>query len=872
MDAGSNGSNGSNGNSTTPQLPSNSTLDKIDHLVPSAYRLSIYDVRFAPDWNFRGTVAIDGQVTRPISEICLHAVGIRVSRVELSGDSGDAINLSGAATVSDGLLRIRLADQLAPGNVTLTIGYQASIGDSMSGFYRARYRSPPPTPNAIRDGDDSVVLSTHFEPCYARETFPCFDQPHLKATFDIDVEAPDGLTVLSNMPARDEVRLDGVKSGLKRVTFERTPVMSTYLLVWAMADLEYIEGSTRETHRGSRVPVRVYTPPGLARYADFALDCASRVIDLYRDLFSIDYPVSKSDHLIVPEFVSGAMENWGLITYKPTKILFDPATSNNRVRSKAAYVVAHELAHQWFGNLVTMYSWTELWLNEGFATWAGYTAVDHLYPEMDIWSQYVAEIMDDVMKLDSLPTTHAIVAEVEDENAALQMFDQISYFKAGSVLRMLSDHIGPDAFFRGLTDYLNRHAYRNATSEDLWDALSLVSGVDVSKLMDTWIHTPSFPIVCLDPHDRSRVVQRSILPAGEDDAPSVWDVPVKLLTDQGKGLAVNTAHVGYFCIDYDVASLSKAISGPTGATSTDIVGIICDLGTLALNSSKPTSDLLEFIWALKGSDDGSVWLAISRSLFFIRSIFADDDAIQKDLKIFTAHLIHDVRSKLVWGKKEMGYTEAELFKTIIGLGFVADDETIVKETRSSFDRWAAGDASSIVPSLRGAVLSSCVSTGTAEDFEAVQKAFEADPSLDGQEIILSAMGSVGDAGLAIRVLDYAFASDRNVSLQHVPLLGIVMGQNIRCRGIQWDYVKRNWSSFKDRLGRNSTCRDWWIEEALRHFSDIHLADEAEAFFDVHFGASTKKQVEYIRASIVRNAAYKEFAREDVSRWLKSRQY
>ncbi|KAJ9156607.1 Aminopeptidase [Pleurostoma richardsiae] len=253
------------------------------------------------------------------------------------------------------------------------------------------------------------------------------------------------------MPVKSTAEL---ADGLKKVHFERTPVMSTYLLTWAVGELEYVEALTERHHGGIRIPVRVYTPLGLSKYGTLALECARRVLDLFQQLFKIDYPIPKSDHLVVPEFVSGAMEGWGLITYKPTKILFDPQTSNNRVMSKAVYVVAHELAHQWFGNLVTMNSWSELWLNEGFATWAGYLAVDSLFPEWNIWGQYVAEIMDDVLKVDSLPTTHAIETRVQDENDALQMFDQISYFKASSIIRTLAMQIGQDIFLEGLVGYL----------------------------------------------------------------------------------------------------------------------------------------------------------------------------------------------------------------------------------------------------------------------------------------------------------------------------------------------------------------------------------------------------------------------------------
>lgn len=476
------------------------------------------------------------------------------------------------------------------------------------------------------------------------------------------------------------------------------------------------------------------------------------------------------------------------------------------------------------------------------------------------------------MKLDSLPTTHPIVNKVDDANAALQMFDQISYFKASSVIRMLADHIGQDAFLSGLTNYLNKHAYKNATSEDLWEALGLVSGVNVSQLMDSWVHIPSFPIARLANEGESRIIlQKSILANDAQTASSSWDIPVKLLTGQtAESVSLNAGHVGYLCVDYDAAALSAAINASsTDVSPTDIVGVICDLGTMALNATKPTSHLLDFIWAIRGSRDGFVWLAISRSLTLIRSIFSDDEAILQDLKSFTALLVHDVRDQLTWGNDEaqLGYTEAELCKVLIALGFDTGDASVIREARARFDRWAAGDASALHPSLRGVILASCISNGTPADFDAVKRAFETDPSLDGQEIFLSALGAVRDPAMATALLDYAFAGEDSVPLQHIPLLGSVMGANIRARELQWQYAKDNWARVRARLDRNSTCRDWWIEESFRHLSDPALADDIEAWFRDRSDADTRKQVDYIRASIRRNAAYKQFARDDVAAWL-----
>lgn len=512
-------------------------------------------------------------------------------------------------------LSLSFPEEIAAGaRSVLEIKYSGVMNNVMAGFYRSRYKPVVPAVASVpRDDEYHYMFSTQFESCDARRAIPCFDEPNLKATFDFAIEIPHDQTALSNMPEKD-VREN--KQGRKIVSFERTPVMSTYLLSWAFGDFEYIEAFTKRKYDGKSLPARVYTTRGLKEQGRFGLENAHQIIDYFSEIFKIDYPLPKADLLAVHEFSHGAMENWGLVTYRTTAILFDETTSDPRYKSRVAYVVAHELAHQWFGNLVTMDWWSELWLNEGFATWVGWYAVAHFYPQWDIWAQFVTEATQQAFQLDALRASHPIEVPVKDALEINQIFDAISYLKGSSVIRMLSGHLGVEVFLNGVSDYLKAHAYGNATTNDLWAALSKASGKDVDTFMDTWIRKIGFPVVTVaEEPGQIGLRQTRFLSTGDvkhEEDETLWWIPLYLKQTKTSGASMealtskeetvrnvdeifyklNADLNGFYRTNYPPERLVTLGKARDKLSTQDRIGLVGDAAALALSGEGTTAGLL----------------------------------------------------------------------------------------------------------------------------------------------------------------------------------------------------------------------------------------------------------------------------------------
>jgi aminopeptidase 2 len=431
---------------------------------------------------------------------------------------------------------------------------------------------------------------------------------------------PENLTALSNM---DVISESNTEKGLKKVKFGTTPLMSTYLLAFVIGPFEYIEGFTSGEHNGRPIRSRVYALPGSVEHGKHALNVCIAALEYFAKVFGEPYPLSKMDLVAIPDFEAGAMENWGLITFRTVSLLFDEKSSSIIFKKSTAYTICHEIAHQWFGNLVTMEWWNDLWLNEGFASFVGWWAVGDIFPDWDIWTSFVNEDMPKALELDALRSSHPIQVTVNHPSEIHQIFDAISYYKGASVIRMLGSWLGEDVFLAGVRHYVKRHKLGNASTVDLWKALSEIAQVDVSQFMTLWTKRVGYPVLNIELiGDQIKVTQSRYLSTGDlkpDEDRTAWWAPLRILvpgkiesftlTEKSQSFPVsgifklNAGQTSVYRVNYPIEIIrvlaEEIKKGPQGMLTniSDRVGLVSDAANLCLSGEQTTVAFLELAQA-----------------------------------------------------------------------------------------------------------------------------------------------------------------------------------------------------------------------------------------------------------------------------------
>ena len=518
----------------------------IESFIPENYNLFL-DINRS-EKTFTGNVAITGEAID--NHISLHQKDLTINSVLLDNES-----LNFQMDDANEAFHIELPET---GVLTIFIEFSGRITDNMTGIYPSYY---------TYNGEKKEIISTQFESHFAREAFPCVDEPEAKATFDLSLkfDAEEGDTALSNMPE--------INSHLREETgvwtFETTPRMSTYLLAFGFGALH---GKTAKTKNGTEVGVFA-TVAQAENSVDFALDIAVRVIEFYEDYFQVKYPIPLSYHLALPDFSAGAMENWGLVTYREVYLLVDE-NSSAASRQQVALVVAHELAHQWFGNLVTMKWWDDLWLNESFANMMEYVSVNAIEPSWNIFEDFQTTGVPNALQRDATDGVQSVHMEVSHPDEINTLFDSaIVYAKGSRLMHMLRRWLGDEAFAKGLKAYFEKHQYNNTVGRDLWNALSEASGKDVSSFMDTWLEQPGYPVVSAEVVDDTLILSQKQFFIGEhEDKGRLWEIPLntnwnglpdtlseerieipnysQLATENNGVLRLNTANTAHYITDY----------------------------------------------------------------------------------------------------------------------------------------------------------------------------------------------------------------------------------------------------------------------------------------------------------------------------------
>ncbi|KAJ5480686.1 Aminopeptidase 2 [Penicillium diatomitis] len=868
--------------------PSGSTNVHGREVLPTNVKPVHYDLTLEPDFKtfkYNGTVTIDLQVNEDTDFISLNTNEIEIHTASVH-HKGAVIESKGDVVINHDtqVATVQLKESLSAGaDAKLTLTFTGILNDNMAGFYRSSFQE---------NGKTEYIASTQMEPTDCRRAFPCFDEPALKAKFTVTLIADKDMTCLSNMDVASETE---VQNGAKKaVKFNTSPLMSTYLVAFIVGRLKYVET------QNFRVPIRVYaTPDQDIEHGRFSLELAARTLAFYEKAFDNEFPLPKMDMVAVPDFSAGAMENWGLITYRIVDLLLDEKTSGASRKERIAETVQHELAHQWFGNLVTMDFWDGLWLNEGFATWMSWYSCNEFYPEWKVWQTYVIDNLQSALSLDSLRSSHPIEVPVKRADEVNQIFDAISYSKGSSVLRMISKYLGEDVFLQGVRAYIKKHAYGNTETGDLWSALADASGKPVESVMDIWTKNVGFPVISVTENPSSSSIhlkQNRFLRTGDvraEEDQTIYPCMLGLRTKDGVDentmltereaefkvpdldfFKVNADHSGIYRTSYSPERLTKLGQAAKKGllTTEDRAGLIADSGALASSGYQKTSGLLSLLKGLDSETEFIVWNEMLTRIGALRSSWIFEDQETKDaLKKFQRELVSAKTHELGWEFSENdGHILQQLKALLFGCAGSAGDPVVIKAAQDMFARFAAGDHSAIHPNIRGNVFSIVLKHGGAKEYDVILKRFREAPTSDEKTTALRCLGVAEDPALVQRTLAMAMGDEVRSQDIFMPLAGLrghVTGIEAR-----WTWLKENWDAIYKRLPPSLGMLGSVVQISASSFSTEAQLKEVKDFFGSKDTKGYDRAVSQSLDAIQAKVNWLQRDREDVKTWLKNNQY
>ncbi len=841
--------------------------------LPENARPENYKLTFTPDLEqakFEGDETISLRLLQPSSEIALNAVDIDFHDVTIT-NGGTTQKAKVTPEKEKEMVVLSVEKPLAAGPATVRITYSGILNDEMRGLYLGK------------DDHGRKYAASQFEATDARRAFPSFDEPDYKATFDITAVVDKGLVAISNQKTVSDTPGPGDKHSVR---FATTAKMSSYLAALVVGNFEYIEGES------DGIPIRVYSTPGKKEMGTFALDVASHVLKYYDHYFGIKYPYGKLDLIGLPDFSAGAMENTGCITFREVILLIDEKQGSIGLKKEIASVIAHEMAHQWFGDLVTMKWWDDIWLNEGFATWMSSKPIQSWKPEWNFNLDDVSETAG-TLNVDSLANTRPIHQAAETPAEIQELFDGIAYGKAAAVLRMLESYLGEETFRVGVNAYLQQHQYANATADDFWDAQAKTSKKPVDKIMPTWVKQAGVPILnvkaqCSGNSTNVTLTQRRYYyDRAKFEAPSdqLWQIPVclrgsasgkgakcELMTKKEESLSLpgcstwvltNAGATGYYRTAFPAAAVrGLATDAETKLSPAERISVENDIWASVRVGRQPVGDYLAFAQGLQPDRNRAVVEDLLGGLHFIGQYLVSDgdrDEYRNWLRQYLSPTMKDVGYEPKPGESdEQRALRSRLFDA---LGYDARDPETLEEARKIADK-ALADPASVDSEMAGGAFALAALNGDSMFYDRVMAATKSPKSPELYYTYLFTLPRFSDPKLLQRTLEFAISPDVR-SQDALQVITSVM-RNPAGRDLAWDFVRSHWDAVAKAGGPFASAA---VVGATSVFCDTGMRDQVTEFFSAHKVAAAERTYKQSVERINNCVDFKSQQQPQLASWL-----
>lgn len=835
---------------------------------------------------YTGIVTISVNLSRSTSDLWLHIREIKITKLpEIRRPSGEQVAVQRCFEYKNQeYVVIQAGEELVAtggGSVyQLTMEFEGWLNGSLVGFYRTTY---------TEDGQTKSIAATDHEPTDARKSFPCFDEPNKKATYNISIIHPKEYSALSNMPVeREEV----VDDNWRKTTFMKSVPMSTYLVCFAVHQFTSIQ---RTSNSGK--PLTIYVQPSQKETAEYAANITKAVFDYFEEYFDMEYSLPKLDKIAIPDFGTGAMENWGLVTYRETNLLYDPLLSSSSNQQRVASVVSHELVHQWFGNIVTMDWWDDLWLNEGFASFFEFLGVNHAESDWQMLDQVLLEDVLPVQEDDSLMSSHPVVVTVSTPAEITSVFDGISYSKGASILRMLQDWITPEQFQKGCQLYLKKFQFNNAKTSDFWESLEEASNQPVKEVMDTWTSQMGYPVLTVS--GKQNIIQKRFLldsKADPSQPPSAlgytWNIPVRWVENENSRITVynrseqqgitlnanlngdvflkiNPDHIGFYRVNYEEETwkwIAETLSSNhTNFSSADRSSFIDDAFALARAQLLNYKTALNLTRYLDSEEDYLPWERVISSVSYIISMFEDDRELYPMIETYFQGRVKPIADSLGW-EDTGSHIEKLLRASVLGFACKMGDRDALSNASQLFDSWLKG-SESISVNLRLLVYRyGMQNSGNEAAWNYMLDQYQKSTLAQEKEKLLYGLASVKDVTLLARYLE--MIKDPNIiKTQDVFTVIRYISYNTYGKSMAWNWIQLNWDYLVNRFTINDRYLGRIVTIAEPFNTELQLW-QMQSFFEKYPDAGAGAQPrEQVLEAVRNNIDWLKANRQTISEWF-----